>query len=124
MSRRAIAIVLTVEEGNLLGRRLKARTATQREVLRARIVLMAAAGRENKAIAGEVGISSHSVAMWRNRFALERMAGLTNRPKKRTPIKYTAQDRRRVVETACTVAPEAETHWSELSPCCPGAPTR
>ncbi len=112
MSRRAIAIVLTVEERNLLGRRLKARTATQREVLRARMVLMAAVGTENKVIAEEVGISSHSVAMWRNRFALERMAGLTNRPKKRTPIKYTAEDRRRVVETACTVAPEAETHWS------------
>lgn len=112
MSRRAIAIVLTGEECRLLERRLKARTATQREVLRARIVLMAAAGKENRAIATEVGISPHSVALWRNRFALERMTGLTNRAKKRTPIKYTAEDRRRVVEMACTGAPEAETHWS------------
>jgi transposase len=52
------------------------------------------------------------VALWRNRFALERMAGLRNRAKKRTPIKYTAEDRRRVVEIACTGVPEAETHWS------------
>jgi transposase len=38
--------------------------------------------------------------------------GLVNRARKRTPIKYTPEDRRRVVETACTGTPEAETHWS------------
>src|SRR3972149_3504634 len=106
MSRRAVAIVLTEEERGLLERRLKARTATQREVLRARVVLMAAVGKENKAIAEEVGLSPHSVAVWRNRFALERMTGLANRTRKRTPIKYTAEDRRRVVEMACKSAPE------------------
>jgi len=112
MSRRGVTIVLTEDEHTLLERRLKARTATQREVLRVRVALMAAAGKENKAIAEEIGMSPHSVAVWRNRFALERMAGLTNRPKKRTPIKYTAEDRRRVVEITCTGSPEAETHWS------------
>jgi transposase len=112
MSKRAVPIVLTAQERNLLELRLRARTATQREVIRARVVLLASAGKENRAIAEEVGLSSHSVALWRNRFALERMAGLRNRAKKRTPIKYTAEDRRRVVEIACTGAPEAETHWS------------
>jgi len=112
MSKRAVAIVLTDQERDLLERRLKARAATQREVTRARLVLLASAGKENKEIAGEVGLSSHSVALWRGRFALERMAGLRNRAKKRTPIKYTAEDRRRVVEMACTGEPEAETHWS------------
>lgn len=112
MSRRAVIIRLTEEESSLLERTLKAKTATQRDVLRARIVVMAAAGRENRAIATEVGISPHSVAVWRNRFARERITGLTNRPKKRTPIKYTAEDRRRVVEMACNGTPEAETHWS------------
>lgn len=112
MSRRGVTIVLTEDEHTLLERRLKARTATQREVLRARVALMAAAGKENKAMAEEIGMSPHSVAVWRNRFALERMAGLRNRPKKRTPIKYTAEDRRRVVEMSCTGSPEAETHWS------------
>lgn len=115
MSRRAVTIVLTEEDKRILERRLKARTATQREVLRARIVLLAAVGKENRAIAEEVGISPHSVAVWRNRFAGERIAGLTNRPRKRTAIKYTAEDRRRVVEIACTETPEAETHWSVRS---------
>jgi transposase len=112
MSKRAVAIVLTAQERNLLECRLRARTATQREVMRARIVLLASAGKENKAIAEEIGLSSHSVSLWRNRFALERMEGLGNRAKKRTPIKYTAEDRRRVVEIACTGTLEAETHWS------------
>ena len=112
MSRRAVPMVLTEEERSVLEHRLKARTATQREVLRARIVLLAAQGKESQTIAQEVGLSPHSVALWRKRFARERMPGLLNRPKKRTPIKYTAEDRRRVVETACTQTPEAETHWS------------
>jgi len=112
MSRRAVSIELTEEERIYLERRVKARSVTQREVLRAQIVIMAAAGKENEVIAEQIGLSSHSVAVWRNRFAQERMAGLMNRAKKRTPIKYTAEDRRRVVETACTGSPESETHWS------------
>ncbi len=112
MSRRAVPIVLSEEERRLLESRVKARTATQREVLRVRVVLLAAQGKETQEISREVGLSSHSVALWRGRFAQERMPGLLNRPKKRTPIKYTAEDRRRVVETACTQTPEAETHWS------------
>jgi transposase len=52
------------------------------------------------------------VAVWRNRFAAQRLKGLVNRPRKRTPIKYTAEDRRRVVEMACSGSPEGETHWS------------
>jgi transposase len=112
MSRRAVAIDLTEKERSVLEHRLKARTVTRSEVLRARVVLLAAEGKENIAIAEEIGLSHHSVAMWRNRFALERSVGLVNRARKRTPIKYTPEDRRRVVEMACTGTPEAETHWS------------
>lgn len=112
MSRKAVSIELTTEEHSLLERIVKAKTASQRDVARARTVLMAAAGEHNEVIGKALGLSSHSVALWRNRFAQARMAGLKNRPKKRTPIKYTADDRRRVVEMACTATPEAETHWS------------
>jgi transposase len=112
MSRRAVRIELTEEESKLLERTVKSPTATQREVIRARIILKAAAGGENLSIAEELGLSNRSVGMWRNRFAVGRASALSNRPKKRTPIKYTAEDRRRVVEMACTESPEAETHWS------------
>lgn len=112
MSRKAVSIELSGEERSLLEHTVKSPTATQREVLRARIILRAAAGEDNLAIARGLGLSNYSVGVWRNRFAVGRIAGLDNRPKKRTPIKYTAEDRRRVVEMACTESPEAETHWS------------
>jgi transposase len=112
MSRRAVSIELTGEERSLLEHAVKSPTATQREVVRARIILGAARGEDNLVIAEGLGLSNHSVGMWRNRFAAGRMAALSNRPKKRTPIKYTAEDRRRVVETACTRSLAGETHWS------------
>lgn len=112
MSRKAVGIELRGEERSLIEHIVKSPSAKQREVLRARIILQAAAGKDNLAIADGLGLSNHSVGMWRNRFAAGRVAALGNRPKKRTPIKYTAEDRRRVVEMACTGSPEAETHWS------------
>jgi len=76
------------------------------------VILLAAEGKENQIIALEVGLSPRSVTLWRRRFAEGRLPALANRPKKRTPIKYTEEDRRRVVEMACTSTPEAKTHWS------------
>lgn len=105
-------VTLTDPERIALQRTVKATTATQREVRRARVILLAAERRENRAIAEEVGLSAGSVARWRNRFAHDGLPALANRPKRRTPIKYTPEDRRRVVELACTGVPEAETHWS------------
>jgi transposase len=112
MSRKAVSIELTGEERSLLEHVVKSPTATQREVLRAKIILKAASGEENLAIAEALDLSNHSVGLWRIRFVGGRIAALSNQPKKRTPIKYTAEDRRRVVEMACTESPEAETHWS------------
>ena len=112
MSKRAVPITLTDEERITLRRTLKAVTATQREVWRARVILLSAEGKDNQVIAQEVGRSAKSVALWRRRFATERLPGLDTRPKTRTPIKYTPDDRRRVIELACSETPEAETHWS------------
>lgn len=112
MSRRAVPISLSEEERRTLQRTVNSATAAQREVWRSRVILLAAEGKENREIASEVGLSARSVTLWRKRFAVGRMPALANRPKKRTPIKYTEEDRRRVVETACTQTPEAETHWS------------
>ena len=112
MSRKAVPITLTQEERKTLERTVNSATATQREVWRSRVILLAADGKENQVIAREVGLSPRSVTLWRQRFAAGRLPALANRPKKRTLIKYTEEDRRRVVEMACTRTPEAETHWS------------
>jgi transposase len=88
------------------------RTAAYREVQRARLLLGAAAGKTNQAISQETGLGWRSVGMWRRRFINERLAGLEDRPRPGKPRSYTAADRLKVIETACTQKPDGETHWS------------
>src|ERR1039457_4047896 len=57
MSRRAASIVLTPEEGSTLERWSRARSIPARLVQRARIVRLAAQGRQSQAIAEELDIS-------------------------------------------------------------------
>ena len=57
----------------------RARTA-HRDVLRAQIILAAADGRTNAAIAANLGLHVDTVRKWRRRFCTERLAGLADRP--------------------------------------------
>lgn len=112
MSRKAAPIAVTVEEQRALESLANSRTAPYRQVQRARLVLLAAEGMANTAIAQEVGLSRAMVVQWRQRFIGERLAGLEDRPRPGKPRQYTDADRLRVIETACTQKPNRETHWS------------
>lgn len=112
MSRRASPVTLTAEERIVSESLAGSRTASYREVQRARLVLAAAAGKTNEAISKEIGLGWRSVGMWRQRFVRERLAGLEDRPRPGKPRQYSAADRLRVVEVACTQKPQAESHWS------------
>jgi len=112
MSRKAAPIVVTVEEQKALESLANSRTAPYRQVQRARLVLLAAEGMANTAIAQEVGLSRTMVAQWRQRFIGERLAGLADQPRPGKPRQYSDTDRLRVIETACTQKPKGETHWS------------
>src|SRR6266511_5479935 len=72
-------LVITKEERAELQRRVRAHTTPQHAAKRARIVLLAADGLPNRQIAPIVGMNQHTVAQWRRRFELERLAGLTDR---------------------------------------------
>jgi len=78
---------------------------------RARIVLLAADGESNTAIAGKVGVSRPTVIDWRNRYVREGIAGLADDPRSGRPRTI---DHRQIV--AVTLAPPpkkyAVTHWS------------
>ena len=52
---------------------------------RARIVLLAAAGRSNTAIAAELGLSKHTVGTWRERYLRCGLAGLADAPRPGAP---------------------------------------
>ena len=112
MSKKAQAVTITPEEQKRLETLSASRTAPHRQVQRARIVLAAVAGKTNQAIALETGLGWRSVGLWRRRFIRERLAGLEDRRRPGKPRQYSDADRLRVIQTACTQKPEAETHWS------------
>ena len=56
-------------------------SAPYRDVVRARIVLLAAQGLENVEIAQRLDTPAQIVSKWRKRFFEERLAGLAERPR-------------------------------------------
>ena len=70
--------VSSIERQVLTARARRAR-GEQRDVLRARIVLGAADGQSNAAIARKLAITEDTVRRWRGRFAAERVPGLDDR---------------------------------------------
>src|SRR5512134_1993618 len=70
---RAVAIVLDDVEKRALTALTRKHGAPQSIAERARIVLAAAGGLNNKEIAAEVGVCAATAGTWRNRFAERRM---------------------------------------------------
>jgi transposase len=113
MPRRAPQIDLMPEERSILEGMLRSPTTAQRDVLRARIVLMAASGLRNEEIQEALGVSKPVVVKWRSRFASSRMNGLADQSGRGRKRKYDAATRHRIAATACTTPPESVgTHWS------------
>ena len=68
-----------------LRRRVARYTAPYIEVVRAKIVLMAAEGMQNKVIAEKLMLPVQIVTTWRKRYFLEGLAGLDERPRPGRP---------------------------------------
>lgn len=116
MGRHAQAIELTSDERGELERRVGARTGSQQAALRARIILQAADGRSNTAIATALGMARHTALHWRNGFAAERLAGLADRPHHPLPRLYDAAIQAQIITLACQKPADlgwkGQTHWS------------
>jgi transposase len=69
----------------VLEERAASRTAAHSEVVRARIVLLAAQGTANVEIAKRVGVCVDVASRWRKRFCQLGLAGLTDRPRSGRP---------------------------------------
>ena len=68
MPKRALPVNLTEGERQQLERWVAAHGTPQQVALRCRIVLSAAAGHNNVAIGGDLGVDVKTVALWRTRF--------------------------------------------------------
>jgi putative transposase len=113
MSRRAPPIELTSEERRTLETIVSSPSAAQRDVLRARIVLLAAEGQRNEQIQRKLEVSKPVVIKWRRRFAADRLTGLVDQPGRGRKRKYDAATRHRIAATACSTPPASVgTHWS------------
>ena len=78
-------IVLTAAEEAVLTARVRSGRTEHRDRVRARIVLAAAGGASNAAIAAELGLCVDTARRWRRRFAAHRLDGLTDRPRSGRP---------------------------------------
>lgn len=79
----------------VLEARCRSPSTPQRDVKRARIVLLASEGRSTRAIAAEVGVEPRIVSNWRRRFADHGLAGLEDRSRaSKQPIYGVATDKR------------------------------
>ena len=83
--------------------------------MRAAIVLLAADGATNLAIAEQLGVTRVTVATWRKRFAAKRLDGLADEPRPGAPRKIGDEKIAEVVTTTLETIPAAATHWSTRS---------
>ncbi len=72
---------LTVEQRRELEARARRYTLPYRDVVRAKIVLMAAQGLDNDEIAARLDTRREVVSKWRKRFFEQGLAGLEERPR-------------------------------------------
>jgi len=109
----APTITLTDSEREILERWSRGRSTPARQVLRARIVLAAAQGRENQQIAVELGTDRLLVGRWRRRFAQKRIAGI-EKDAPRSGRKPTRRNQlaRKIIEWTTQKKPADATHWS------------
>ena len=70
-------------------------TSSYRDVIRAKIVLYAAAGLENDEIAARLDTPRQIVSKWRKRFFRERLRGLEERSRTGRPALFSPQRPRR-----------------------------
>jgi transposase len=109
----AVSITLTQVERATLQRWARGRIVEARRVLRAKIVLAAARGKQNREIADELGMLRKTVALWRNRFAQRRLAGIEkDAPRGGRPATAKQKMAALIVKTTTTQKPPSATHWS------------
>ena len=78
-------IDLSVDESAELNRRAATYTLPYFEVVRAKMILMAADGMDNDEIAARLDTRREVVSQWRQRFFKERLAGLEERARPGRP---------------------------------------
>lgn len=99
--RHASVVKLSAEERQELCARVGRKTAAQRDVMRARIALLADDGWSTSAIAERLGVSVQTVSLWRGRTAQLGVAGLREGQRAGRPRRIGEAARLELIALAC-----------------------
>lgn len=104
-------VILREPDRKVLERVVRRKTSEQRTVLRARIVLLLAAGGSDLAVAEQLGVNRHTVRLWRQRFCEQGLAGLQDAPGRgRKPV---LEDKvKEAIVTGAVRPPANRVRWS------------
>jgi transposase len=105
-------LIVTDDERAKLDAWVRRPKTAQRLALRSRIVLAAAAGQSNTAIAADLRVTLPTVGKWRQRFLDKRLDGLTDDPRPGPPRTITDAHVEDVVTRTLESKPANATHWS------------
>jgi transposase len=106
----AVQIELTKEERAVLTKLVTSKLTSVRLVQRADIILLAADGLKNTAIASQLKVGRVQVSRWRERYAQLRLAGIERDLPRGAPT--ATVDVARLVELTTQSKPKVATHWS------------
>jgi transposase len=109
---KAAEVRLTPEDRAVLEARVRAPTTEQRDVFRARIVLLAGEGRSTRSIARILDTMPRTVSQWRGRFAREGLAGLSDKPHPGPTPTYDAETGRRILAVLDRDPPAGYARWT------------
>jgi len=113
MNKPAAPLVMSPGQRESLEVLSRSSSAAHREVQRAKVLLMAAEGVANSAIAATVGVTPVTVRAWRGRFASEGLAklGMVRAGRGRKPV-LAAEKIEEIVRLTQQEKPAGATHWS------------
>ena len=111
MPKKKYLVTLNDDERAQLEHLLHGGTHATRKVTRARILLKAAEGWEDCAIAA-LSVGRATVERLRQRFVAEGLGALAERPRPDIPPKLDAKAQARLIAEACSNAPEGRQRWT------------
>jgi transposase len=108
----ATPIVLTDQEREVLSRWAGAGAEEHRLVERARVILLAEEGISTREIARRLRTRAARVSKWRQRFAKQRLEGLSDAPRPGKPKVYDQATEKRILSLLDTAPPSGYSQWN------------
>jgi len=106
-------LAMSQEQRATLEAWIRAKTTSQRVVLRSRICLLGADGKSNNAIAKQLNVSRPTVLLWRKRFETQGPTGLAeDAPHGPSSRRLDSEKVKTIVETTLQTTPADATQWS------------